>query len=643
MGALTIGMGTLEQTEERYLRSARLTRGPEGIRLWAISWEGERERICGFPLSEEGDVIGEPEVGEWQDAIVALDHQCPPEPGSETELERGSEDGLWRVRVKYESGWSTVIAQRNGDQPVVVWRARGIAACPDIVARPDGGWVAFHHNVREDTGEPDIAKWIALRYVNNQGEVFQPTDTMKGRDRDLDGEEQSFEFPKLVVSEQGAVTILGRGSHDYWRQDLSNEGYTERVSLTDGVWGSRGRRVAAVRLDSGAILVAHRERKGYVIEQLAAPTGASPELTRSLITSAPLLEEDKERRPREGDPMARVGRITLFGDIQQHSAHSDGVGCADESYLRARYRYGDDFVALTDHESFLGKRTGPGEWRYLQDVALEYDDPGRFATLIAYEWTGRRNPGPGHKCVYLPKPGLPIVSRDDVPEGEALVKAIHGMGGIASPHHIGWTGCDEAGHQPEGQPVWEICSCHGCYEYADHPLGQRGDLREQLVDAMLKKGHRFGFTAASDSHGLLWHPGESRKRDPYRTGLTAVQATSCTRDAIMEAIRTRRCYATSGVPILLDFQVDGAPMGSELNITGPVRATAEAFGTDVIEKLELVGPRGVIEVVEGDSKAAHIEANVDAPYVYARVTQRDGEMAWSSPVFLDCVKDEAAQ
>ena len=45
----------------------------------------------------------------------------------------------------------------------------------------------------------------------------------------------------------------------------------------------------------------------------------------------------------------------FFGDIQQHSAHSDGVGSADETYLRARYRYGDDFAALTDHESFLGK------------------------------------------------------------------------------------------------------------------------------------------------------------------------------------------------------------------------------------------------------------------------------------------------
>ena len=58
-----------------------------------------------------------------------------------------------------------------------------------------------------------------------------------------------------------------------------------------------------------------------------------------------------------------------------------------------------------------------------------------------------------------------------------------------------------------GQPFWEICSCHGCYEHADHPLGQRGELFDQMVDAALAKGLRFGFIANSDGHGLLWHHG----------------------------------------------------------------------------------------------------------------------------------------
>ena len=72
-------------------------------------------------------------------------------------------------------------------------------------------------------------------------------------------------------------------------------------------------------------------------------------------------------------------------------------------------------------------------------------------------------------------------------------------GAIAVPHHVGWTGADEHAHDPEIQPVWEICSCHGCYLEADHPLDQRSDLRDQMIDRVLSQGARFGFIA-SDSY-----------------------------------------------------------------------------------------------------------------------------------------------
>jgi hypothetical protein len=363
--------------------------------------------------------------------------------------------------------------------------------------------------------------------------------------------------------------------------------------------------------------------------------GGPPQLTPAIVEAARVVElAPGDNVDRGRDPARAHGLVTLFGDIQQHSAHSDGIGSAQEVYVRARHRYGDDFVALTDHEAFLGKRTGPGEWEYLQRVADRFDEPRAFAALYAYEWTGKAYPGPGHKCVYYPTRGLPIVSRDDVPEGRELVARVRELGGFASPHHIGWTGADEAGHDDLGQPLWEICSCHGCYEHVDHPLGQRGNLRDQVVDQMLRKGHRFGFTASSDSHGLLWHHGEARKRDPYRTGLTAVQASDCTREAILSALRMRRCYATSGVKILLDVSADGSPMGSDLpNQTGAT-FTVHAVGATTLQSLELVSERGVVTSKNCVALEGELEAHVTGRFVYARVTQADGEMAWSSPVFL---------
>ncbi|MGB8225119.1 MAG: CehA/McbA family metallohydrolase, partial [Polyangiales bacterium] len=484
------------------------------------------------------------------------------------------------------------------------------------------------HDVREDTGVPDIAKWIALRFVDMEGLVYEPAAPMTGRDRDLAGEEQGFEFPTLVVGEDGAVDLFGRGSHNIYRQRLDADGFSVRHAIDDGQWGCRGRRVSAIRLAGGSTLAAWRGRKGIEIRSFGAPTGGAPKL-------APAQVEVGGFEAASVRVSAWSGPQILFGDIQQHSAHSDGVGSADEAYLRARYRYGDDFAALTDHESFLGKRIGPGEWAYLQAVTERHDDPGEFATIVAYEWTGKAYPGPGHKCIYLPGPGYPIISRDDVPVGRDIVQRIRAQGAFTGPHHIGWTGADVPGHDPLGQPVWEICSCHGCYEHPNHPLGHRGELYDQFAKPLLDGGMRFGFIANSDSHGLLWHHGECRKRDPFRTGLTAVISTIRTRKAILEAIRARRCYATSGAKILLDVNVAGFPMGSELDIEGPVEVHAHALGTTDIERIELITPAGVVASDQPKSPSASFAGEVDASYVYCRVTQADGEMAWSSPIFFN--------
>ena len=640
-------MPLLPQTPERYLRAPRLVRAPSGATLHVIAWENGGERVLQVAVDADGELRGEL-PGELRPEVMALAPEGPEPTADSAALLVAHEPTTGaRVRVEHGGGVSRVLLTHGAGggppggteqtQPVVVFEAACMVAAPAVLRCDGGHLVAFHHDLREDTHATDVAKWIALRLVTDTGEVLEPAAPMTGRDRDLAEVEQSFEFPALALGPRGAVALFGRGSHNFWRQDLDAIGFHPRVGLSDGEWGSRGRWVSAVTCESDAgprLLTAQRDRKGILVQSQEPPLGDAPRWVpaqvRPAVRACPLVP-----RVPEADPARAHGLRTYFGDIQQHSAHSDGVGSADEVYLRARYRYDDDFVALTDHEAFLGKRTGPGEWAYLQDVADRFDEPGAFATLIAYEWTGKMYPGPGHKCVYLPRRGLPLVSRDDLPEGADLVRAVRELGGIASPHHIGWTGCDEPGHDPEGQPVWEICSCHGCYEHADHPLGMRGEHVHQLADVMLKKGLRFGFTASSDSHGLLYHHGEARKRDPYRTGLTAVQCPELTRDAVFEALRTRRCYGTSGAKILLDMRVDGAPMGSTLQRTGPVQVSATAHGESAVARLELITRDGVVAWAAGTGRDALIEASVDADYVYARVVQEDGEMAWASPVFLE--------
>lgn len=626
------------QQPERYLRSPRLARVGDEVVLHVIAWGGlerDGEEHLAFPVRlERGVEVGDPQCIASGPTLLDLVHGDAPEIIGDPSEEDRAVMGAEAVVIEHAAGGSRVILLRDQTR-IVVWQARGTAAAPALAVTSQGTWVAFHHNVREDTGEPDLPKWIAVLFVEPDGRVLVPSAPMTDRDRDREGEEQGFEFPTLLVGPDGALSIFGRGSHRFWRQDLDASGFLPRVPLGGGDWGCRGRRLSALAIDGGA-LTARRERQGIVLETMTAPQGPRAAL-RAIEPIAPSGAPARVR-PRAADPAARWKRHTLFGDIHQHSAHSDGCGTAHEPYLRARYQYGDDFCALSDHESFLGKRIGPGEWRYLEAVAETHHHPGEpgqgsFSTLFAYEWTGRAHPGPGHKVVYSDRRGTEIVSRDREPTGEGLLARLRRSGSIAVPHHVGWTGADEAAHDPEVQPVWEICSCHGCYLTEDHPLGARGDLRDQMVHAVLRRGARFGFIACSDGHGLLFHHGVGRKRDPFRTGLTAVQVEHNDRGQILRALRERRSYATSGVPIYLDLDADGAPMGSV--VRPGARVSIRAAGCAPIRSLALVGPDGVIAEVTGERIEASLEAELHADWAYAKVEQLDGEMAWSSPVWVD--------
>ncbi|MGE0785339.1 MAG: DUF3604 domain-containing protein [Sandaracinaceae bacterium] len=617
-----------------YLRMPTLAVVEGSLVLHALATRADDEALLAFDVGEE---IGEPRELQRESAIRGLTRGVGiPTPTSAVDATERFElgDGA-SVRVERDGGTSAVWL-RDGARETLVWTATATAAAPTALRTGDGVWVAFHHNLREDTGEADLTKWIALRFVDHAGDVRAPVAPMTDRDRDRHGEEQGFEFPTLVQGADGSIALFGRGSHAFFRQDLNAAGFDERRALGTTDWGCRGRWVSALAHD-GRLWTARREKPGIEVCDLDLPRGGPPKLEPAVVRPASRPHRDVPPRPPGEDPAHKDGRRTLFGDIHQHSAHSDGVGTADEPYLRARYVYGDDFCALTDHESFIGKRIGRGEWAHLCAVADAHDAPGRFATLLAYEWTGKMYPGPGHKVVYLPPSGGTIVSRDDVPDGAELVARVKAQGGFAVPHHIGWTGADEGAHDPEGQPVFEICSCHGCYLYADHPLGGRGQLQDQMVDAVMKRGLRFGFIACSDGHGLLYHHGVGRKRDPFRCGLTAVQAKDCTREAILEAIRERRCYATSGVPILLDLRAGEHPMGSMVRIDAPVLARAEVKCATPVASLALMGPAGELARCEGDGDALElfVEARVGPGWVYAVAEQRDGEMAWSSAVFLD--------
>src|SRR5690606_34520423 len=121
--------------------------------------------------------------------IVTLTRGDAAEPSDDPADEQREARANERVWVEHDRGIASVWLARFGRR-VLVFRARGMAAAPTLAGAPTGTWVAFHHAVREDSGERDVAKWIALRFVDTNNRVLEPSAPMLERDRDLAGVEQ---------------------------------------------------------------------------------------------------------------------------------------------------------------------------------------------------------------------------------------------------------------------------------------------------------------------------------------------------------------------------------------------------------------------------------------------------------------------
>jgi len=193
-------------------------------------------------------------------------------------------------------------------------------------------------------------------------------------------------------------------------------------------------------------------------------------------------------------------------------------------------------------------------------------------------------------------------------------------------------------------PAVEICSVHGAFEYqGNEPIRHRGGAQGCFVRDGLARGLRFGLVGGSDQHGLIWHHGVCWKRNAFRAGLTGVWAPALTREAILDAIRARRTFATTGVKLQIRFSVADALMGSAVETADP-----PAIRVDVavppeegrLAWLQIVRNGTVVHRYGGEGQRSrytfvdeHAQPGATSSY-YLRVTLADGNMAWSSPIWV---------
>ena len=363
----------------------------------------------------------------------------------------------------------------------------------------------------------------------------------------------------------------------------------------------------------------------------------------------------------ESNPLqiTKASQPLYWADLHGHSSYSDGTGTPAEYLNYARDIAALDVIALTDHDHFglLFLDAHEDRWHEIITVTNEYHQPGEFVALLGFEWTSWIY---GHRHVlYFEEQGVIHSSlSDEADTPQELWKLLRGTPALTITHHsAGNPIANDWSIPPDPvlEPVAEVMSVHGSSEAEDSPLRLRGFMHEHSVRSALDRGYKLGFVGSGDSHdghpGLphlspsygFRPPGAGREGRVGRGGLAAVQATELTREAILQAIRERRVYATSGPRILLDVHLANHAQGSTVAAavlpTKPV-LTFSIIGTANIERIDVIQSGAVVSSTDGANRrelSATIELStlVAGEYVYLRVVQIDGGLAWSSPIFVE--------
>jgi hypothetical protein len=346
----------------------------------------------------------------------------------------------------------------------------------------------------------------------------------------------------------------------------------------------------------------------------------------------------------ESNPMVvgEDGMRILWADLQIHTNFSDGTGLPEDVLRYARDVAALDVAAITDHDHwgmlFLDQH--PALWDQIREQSARFHRPGSFVTFLGYEWTSWIH---GHRHVlYLGDEGEVLSSIDPrYDEPEELWDALRGKSALTIAHHsAGEPIATNWSIRPDAtfEPVTEIVSVHGSSEAADSPALVPGAIPGNFVRDAVDRGYRLGFIGSGDGHD--GHPGLAHLASPSG-GVAAIVSEKLTREAVFRALRERRAYATNGPRILLRVSLAGHRMGSVLQAPG----TAEELRLLVvspagIDRVEVIRSGKVVERVAGERRReiqlqGEIQDLRPGEYLYVRVVQDDGGMAWSSPFFVD--------
>ena len=331
-----------------------------------------------------------------------------------------------------------------------------------------------------------------------------------------------------------------------------------------------------------------------------------------------------------------------FGQLHAHTDISNGAGSVEEAFQYASQVDGLDFFAVTDHsDSFdnadMGAIDADGadisaDWAAGKQAAASVTGED-FVGLFGFEMTWPEDKQLGHISTFN-TPGWQTRDQADfenVPTAlENYYKALTSVPGSVSQFN-----------HPD--------TIHGDFERFDHyspqydavvslleVAGEDGVVDCEYYDLALDKGWHVAPTNNQNNHKGQWGDASGAR--------TVVLAKSLTEEALYAAMKDRRVYATQDSDLAIYYELNGTVMGSI--IPKSKSAAVTVFLSDptdeAIGNVEVVTDGGAVlvsEYVETPSQVLELSASGGHSYYYLRITQPDGDVAVTAPVWMDGYDD----
>lgn len=331
-----------------------------------------------------------------------------------------------------------------------------------------------------------------------------------------------------------------------------------------------------------------------------------------------------------------------FGQLHAHTDISDGAGSVEEAFQYASQVDGLDFFAVTDHsDSFdnadMGAIDADGadisaDWAAGKQAAASVTN-GDFVGLFGFEMTWPEDKQLGHISTFN-TPGWQTRDQEAFTNVTAALenyyKALTAVPGSVSQFN-----------HPD--------TVHGDFERFDHyspqydaavslleVAGEDGVVDCEYYDLALDEGWHVAPTNNQNNHNGQWGDASEAR--------TVVLAKDLTEEALYAAMKDRRVYATQDSDLAIYYELNGTVMGSILPKSEEAEITV--FLSDptdeAIGNVEVVTDGGAVlvsEYVETPSQVLELPASGGRSYYYLRITQPDGDVAVTAPVWMDGYDD----